>query len=138
AVALEKLVRLDREEDVEVTRRSAAQARLALAREPDARAVLDARRDVDRERALLGGAARAAAALAGVLNRLAAPLAARAGPLDGEEALARAHFALAATHRARRRLGAGLGSGARACFTGNAGRHRSEEHTSELQSLAYL
>ena len=53
AVALEELVRLDRQEDVEVAGRAAAQAGLALAGQADAGAVLDARRDVDRQRALL-------------------------------------------------------------------------------------
>ena len=43
AVALEELVRLDREEDVEVAGRPAPHAGLALAGEPDARPVLDAR-----------------------------------------------------------------------------------------------
>ena len=58
AVALEELVRLDGQEDVEVARRPAAQPRLALAGEPDARAVLDAGRHVDRQRALARDAAR--------------------------------------------------------------------------------
>ena len=52
AVALEKAVRLQRQENVEIARRSAARACLAFARKPDARAVLDARRDIDRQRAL--------------------------------------------------------------------------------------
>src|SRR6185312_7297412 len=95
AVALEELVRLDRQEDVEVARRTAAQAGLALIGQPDARAVLDTGRDVHRQRALLDDAALAGAFGAGVLDHLAASLAGRAGALDGEEALARAHLAVA-------------------------------------------
>ena len=43
AVALEQLVAAHRQEDVEIARRPAAHAGLALAGEADARAVLDAR-----------------------------------------------------------------------------------------------
>ena len=95
-----KAMRLDRQEDVEVARRTAAQARLALAGEADAGAVLDARRNVDRERALAGDAARAAAVGARIVDDLAAPVAVRAGALDREEALRRAHAAVAAAGRA--------------------------------------
>ena len=52
AVALEEGVRLDRQENIEIAGRTAPQARLAFAREPDAGAVLDARRHIDGERAL--------------------------------------------------------------------------------------
>ena len=61
AVALEEFMRPDREENIEIARRAAAQARLALVGQPDARAVLDAGRNIDRQRALLGDAALAAA-----------------------------------------------------------------------------
>src|SRR5206468_488327 len=123
AVPLEELVRLDRQEDVEVAGRAAAQAGLALAGKADARAVLDALGNVDRERALLGDAARAAAGRTRVLDRFAAPLAVGAGALDREKALARPHLAVARARRAGGRLGAGARARARACFTGNAGRH---------------
>ena len=49
------------EENIEIAGRAAAQAGLAFAGEPDARAILDAGRDVDRKRALAGDAALAAA-----------------------------------------------------------------------------
>ena len=49
AVALEERMRLDREEDVEIAGRAAAQARLALAGQADARAVLDAGGHIDRQ-----------------------------------------------------------------------------------------
>ncbi len=45
------------EEDVEVAGRAAAQARLALAGQPDARAVLDAGGHIDRQAALARHAA---------------------------------------------------------------------------------
>src|SRR5690606_16012622 len=91
AVALEQFLRLVRQEDVEVAGRAAAIAGLALAGEPDAGAVLDAGRDVDRERPLLGDAALARALAARVLDGVAAAMALRAGALDGEEALRGAH-----------------------------------------------
>ena len=58
AVALEELVLRQRQENVEVARRAAADSGLALAGEPDAGAVLDAGRNVDRQRPLAGDAAR--------------------------------------------------------------------------------
>lgn len=80
-------MRLHREEDVEIARRPAAQAGLAFVGQPDARAVLDARRNVDRQRFFLSPPGPAGALGAGV-DRRAAPVAGRAGALDGEEALA--------------------------------------------------
>src|SRR6185436_516543 len=121
AVALEELVRLDRQEDIEVAGRPAAHAGLALAGEANARAVLDARRDVDRQRAFAHHAARAAAGAARVVDDLAASLAGGAGALDGEEALAGAHLAGARAGRAGRGLGAGLGAAAGAGLAGDAG-----------------
>src|SRR5262245_21446551 len=53
ALALEEQVAAHRQEDVEIARRPAACAGLALAGEADARAVLDAGRDVDLERLVL-------------------------------------------------------------------------------------
>src|SRR5262245_39110383 len=64
AVALEERMRRNREEDVEITGRPAAHAGLALARKADARAVLNAGRNVDRERTLARDAARARASRA--------------------------------------------------------------------------
>ena len=61
AVALEERVRGDRQENIEIAGGSAAQARLAFAGKPDAGAVLDAARNIDRQRALAGDAAGAGA-----------------------------------------------------------------------------
>ena len=59
--ALEQPVAAHRQEDVEIAGRPAARAGLALAAEADARAVLDAGRDVDLERLLAPHAALAGA-----------------------------------------------------------------------------
>jgi hypothetical protein len=61
------------DEDVEIARRTAAQAGLSLARQADAGAGFDAGGDVDVERTVLLHPARAAAGLAGVLDDLADP-----------------------------------------------------------------
>ena len=101
AVALEDRVR----PDADMRRRGRPAARpappgLALAREPDAGAVLDARRDRDLQGALALHRAGALADLAGVLDDPAGAAAGRAGPLDQEEALLRPHLAGAAAGRA--------------------------------------
>ena len=123
AVAVEEIVRLDRNEDVEIARRAAAQARFALIGEADAGAVLDALGDIDRELAVLLAAALATAIGAGVLEDLAAALADRAGALDGEKALRRAHLAVARAMLAGRHAGAGLGAAAIAGLAGDERRH---------------
>src|SRR5690606_2780877 len=112
AVALEQAVRLDREEDVEIAGGRRAQPGLAFAGQPDARAVLDARRNGHLQGLVLGDAALAVALRAGLLDHLAGAGAALAGPLDGEEALGRAHLAVAAAGRAGGRLRALLAAGA--------------------------
>ncbi len=116
-------MRFDREEDVEIAGGAAAQACLAFTGKANARAVLDARRNVHRQRPLLHDAAGAVAGGAGIVDRLAAALTGVAGTLDGEEALARADLAGAAAGGAGRRLGAGLGAAARAGLAGDAGRY---------------
>src|SRR5262249_9138176 len=60
---------------------------------------------------------------AGILDHLAASVAGRAGALDGEEALARSHAAVAGAGRAGPRLGAGLGARAGARLAGRRSRH---------------
>src|SRR5262249_3761054 len=123
AVALEELMRLDRKEDVEIARRTAAHPRLAFASAPDARAILDAHGNGDGERALARDAAGAVAGWARRIDGLAASLAGRASALDGEEALAGAHFADAAAGAAGGGRGAGLGPRARATLARYGGRH---------------
>ena len=125
ALALEQRVALHVQEDVEVARRCAACARLALARQADARAFVDAGRDVDVERAGLLDPARAAALRARIDDLLARALAGRTGPLDHEEALLRADLADAAAGRAGLHAGAGLRALAVAGLAGDASRRSS-------------
>src|SRR5262249_58147392 len=93
-------VRAEREENVEVACQPPTHARLALAGKSDAGAVLDAGRDVDRERALARDAPGTRAGRAGVVDDLAAALAAGAGALKREEALRMPDAAGAAAMRA--------------------------------------
>src|SRR5260221_14653123 len=78
ALALEAWVVLEADEDVEVARRAAAHPGLALARDAELLAVVDAGRDVQGEVPLLALAALAAAARAHLVDRLARAAAARA------------------------------------------------------------
>src|SRR5436190_10830226 len=112
AAALVHLRRRDACDDEEIARLAAVEAGLALALEADARAVLDAGRDLDRVtlRPLL--AAGAVAARAGVLDHGAVSAASRARLRKREEALAFRDDAAALAFRADRRRGAGLGAGA--------------------------
>src|SRR5438034_8265519 len=77
----------EREENVEIPGRSTAHARLALAREPYAGAILDAGGNADRERTLARHPPRARAGRAGIIDDLAAALAGRTGPLKRKETL---------------------------------------------------
>src|SRR5690606_38542256 len=95
ALALEHLVPRHVEEDVEVARRRAARAALALARQADACAFVDPGGDVDGQRLAPVDAAFAVAGIAGIGDDLARALTGRAGALDHEETLLRAHLAVA-------------------------------------------
>ncbi len=55
-VALEKLMWLDRKENIKIARGSASQPRLAFSGKADACSVLDSSRDIHGQRALLGDA----------------------------------------------------------------------------------
>src|SRR5690606_13353332 len=121
AVPLEDGVRLEAEEDVKVARRPAAQARLALAAEANARAVVDAGRDLDLQGALLVHAALAAAGGAGIGNELLDAMAGRAGALHHEEALLGADLAAAVAGPAQLGLRPRLGAAAVALAAGDGG-----------------
>src|SRR5919201_1248941 len=110
-VARENRVRLDVHLHVEIARRAAVHARLALAGEPHAIAFVDAGGDLHRERLLQLDAADTRALHAGVRNDAARAVAARAGLRDGERSLRNAHLTSAAAGRASR----GLGARPRAC-----------------------
>src|SRR5258707_13146289 len=114
---------LQRQENVEIARRPAADAGLALAGKADARAVLHALRDIDRQAALARHAPRARARGTRVFDHLAATLTARAGSLKREKSLRLPHAASAAAQRAALRLGAGLRAGARTGFAGDGNRN---------------
>src|SRR5205814_2349313 len=68
AVALEEGMAGEREKNIKVARRPAAHAGLAFAGEPDAGAVLDATRNVDRQSALARNAPGAGAVRARILD----------------------------------------------------------------------
>src|SRR5690606_26213111 len=107
-VALEQRMGLERNKDIEVPGRAAANPRLALAAQPDAGAVLDALGHVDRKGARGLLAALAVAIGAGLVHGLPAPMALGTGLLDGEETLRRAYLAMAAAHAAGGKPGARL------------------------------
>src|SRR5579871_281354 len=115
-VALEDRMRRERDEDVEIARGSAIEARLAFAGEADARAFLDAGGDVDLERAFLLHLARAAAGFARRAHVTAGAAAIGAGAFDGEEALLGADLAHARAGRALLGLGARRRTRAAAAF----------------------
>ena len=112
AIALEELMVRQREENIKVTRRPAADAGFALAGQPDTGAVLDPLRNVDRQRAVALYAPRAGAGRARIFNGLAAALTARAGSLQRKKPLRLPHPSGTPAHRAGFRFGAGLGAGA--------------------------
>src|SRR6185369_2114915 len=114
AIALEDLVLLDADLDVEIARRAAVGARLAVAGRADAHALVDAGGDLHLQRLLLLHLAGAFAGGAGFGNDLAGAVAVRAGLLDREEALAHVHRAGAIAGVAGLGLGAWLGAGAAA------------------------
>src|SRR5690606_30833799 len=91
---LEHRVRLDVDEDVEIARRRAVGAGFALAVEADARAVVDARGNLDLERLDFVHPALAAALAARLLDDLAAAVTVRAWPLNHEQALLRTDLAV--------------------------------------------
>src|SRR5229473_1668535 len=86
--------------DVQVARRAAPLAGLALARQLEARAGVDARRHLHAEHALVLDLARALARLARVGDHLAGPLAMAARPRDLEEPLREPQLARAVAGRA--------------------------------------
>src|SRR5688572_3124122 len=112
--ASEDRMRLNGDVDVEVARRPAVAPGLAFASEPDPVAIVDAGRNLDRERLVLAHAAPAAALAARLVDRCARAAAARARLLNREKALGHAELSDAAASLAGDRLGAGLRPLARA------------------------
>src|ERR1700726_866192 len=87
AVALKERMRREREKNIEVAGRPAPDPGLAFAREPDAGAVLDAGRDVDRQHALARDPPGPGAGRTRAVDHLSAALAGRTGPLQREKSL---------------------------------------------------
>ncbi|ELA00912.1 NAD-specific glutamate dehydrogenase [Cupriavidus sp. HMR-1] len=110
AVALEHRVLLDMHLDVEIARRAAVDARLAVARRTDTHPFVDTGRNLDLERLLRLELALTMALRARLRDELAAAVTLRAGLLHREKALRHTHLAHAVTGRAgfnrRTRLGA--------------------------------
>src|SRR5436190_13703263 len=109
ALALEKWMRAEGEKNVEVARRPAADAGLAFAGEPDASTVLDAGRNVHRQRPLARHPPGARAGWARIADHLAAALAVWTSSFQGEEALRVQDASLPAAGRTCLRPGARLG-----------------------------
>src|ERR1043166_3728120 len=118
ALPLEEFVLFDVDDDVEVARRAALRPRLALAREPQARAGLDPRRIPPLHLLLALDAPRAATLLARVADALARAAATAARPSHGEEALLVAHLPRAPALLAAFGLRAGRGPAALAVLAG--------------------
>src|SRR5437763_10972806 len=112
AIALEEFVTGQRQENIEIARRTAADPGLAFAGEANAGAVFDALRNVDREGAVARHPSRTDTGGTGVFDHLAAALTTRTGAFQRKEALSLPYPPLSATGRAGLRLGAGLGAGA--------------------------
>src|SRR5262249_25234213 len=119
AIPLKKGMSRNRKKNIQISRRPAAQTGLALAREADAGSVLDARRNIDRERTLPRGPAEAAACPTRGVDHLSTAVTARTRPLQREKPLGMPNLALAAAHRTNSRFGAGLGAAARTGFAGD-------------------
>src|SRR3981189_1125648 len=100
AVALEEGVSAHRQKNIKIPGRPAARARLALPGEPDAGAVLDPGRNIDRQGAFALHPARAGAGRTGIVDHLAAPMACRAGAPHAKEATVLADLAVAGAGRA--------------------------------------
>src|SRR5690606_185190 len=122
ALALEDVVLAHPHFDVEVARRRAGGAGLALARQADAVAVVDAGRNLHLQHFFRLDAAGAVAGLARVADGLAVAGAVRAGLLDAEDALLHAHATVAAAGAA----GFDLAVGGAAAAADAAGHHRGD------------
>ena len=117
-LAMEDVVVLHVDDDVEVARRAAGGAVLALAVQAQALAGRDAGGNLRRDLALAADASGAAAGLARLADDLAGAAARRAGARDGQEALLEAQLARAVALRADFRRAAGRRAGAAAGLAG--------------------
>src|SRR4051812_6990074 len=116
-------MRLDRNEEIQITCRTPVETGLALARQTDARAFLHPARNVDAEGALLLHQPGAVTRLAGVADDAPLSAAGWTSALDGKKALLRANLAGAGAGWALFRLGAPLCPAAIACLAGDGCRN---------------
>src|SRR5882757_9751543 len=123
AVALEHLVLLDPDFHVQVARRPAIRARLALARQADPLSLVDAGRNADLEHLVALDAPVAVAGQARFRDHAPAAVAGRAGLLDREKPLGHPDRAGAAAGAAGLRLGAWARAAAAARFAVIPGRN---------------
>src|SRR5207245_6363747 len=121
AFALEHRMRLQNDDNVEIPRRTAVHAGLALTAQPNPIVLIDAGRNLDRQRLMLFHTTDAMAGHTRIGNDLARSVTRRTRLLDREKSLRDAHFAAAVTCRAGLRTGARLRPGA---VTGFARLHR--------------
>ena len=141
ALAHESLVGSDVDEDIDVPGLPAERARVSFARETDPLAVVDSRRDLDVDVALLEDSSRACACLARVLDDLARAAAARTRLASDELAEPGARHSLEVTRAAalfaRRDCGARLDSvaAARIASSRDLNRHRASDAGSGLLEL---
>src|SRR5262245_17579260 len=111
-VTLENRVRLEMQLHIEIAGRTTVRSGLALARQTDAVALVDAGGDLHRKGLVRLDAARTAASSARLGDDLAYAVATRAGLLDGEETLLHPNLPLSAASRASLRFGTRLRTGA--------------------------
>ena len=111
-IAFEHRMLFDLDHHIQIAGRSAVDAMLAFAGEANAVAFVHAGGDFYRQGFMLFHPARAVARGTGIGDGFAAAVTSRAGLLNREKALLHAYLAVAATHAARGRLGAGLSAGA--------------------------
>ena len=123
SVALEEIMRFQRDENIEIAGRAAAQPAFSLTGQPDTGAVIDTGRHIDRQSAFACGAARARTGRAGIFDHLAAPLAMGAGPLHRKKALCGSDTAVSAAGGTGFGLGACFGAGPRTGFTADRDRN---------------
>src|SRR5690625_2068345 len=117
-LAPENLVRLEPDFNIQIPRRPAIDAGLAVAGRTDSHSVVDTGRNGHLQRLVATDAANAVTGTAWILDFLTRAMASRAGLLNTEKALLHAHHDLPATHVAGDRAGAGLGTGAGTRFAG--------------------
>src|SRR5579872_863699 len=112
--ALELRVLFDRNENVQIARRSAVVARFSFGRHPQTRALIDAGRNLDRQRFFFADAARSVARGARVLDDFSSAAALRTRSRDGKESLRIADLSTAAATAAWHGLRSGFRAAAAA------------------------